>query len=408
MIKDNPTICIFEDESYKNLLPLVYLRPVYDLKCGFFSLLNKIIKGHRRKIVLHCRKYLEELVRLRHKFSVNSINSAKCLFINGRLLEFDKEIFKSKEDTVFVSEGKVVAAHLSGKAIEGIKEKMGKPLSSSSFLDLGVKTIEIKAKFIDFLWDLIKNNRNEMIKDFRSLGRKAEVRRILSDKSEILARNIFMEEGDKIPPFVVLDSRTGPIYIEKNVDISSFTEIIGPAYIGRNSWVSHGYLKGGVSIGQYSKVGGELTNVIIHGYSNKQHYGFIGDSYIGEWVNLGAGTTNSNLKNNYGPVKIYTNGKYVDSEETFLGCFIGDHTKTAIGTMINTGTVIGIMANVFGTELAKFIPSFSWGVKGEYEFEKAIEAAKKVMKRRNIDLNEDEKKILKEVFKATKKERKKA
>jgi UDP-N-acetylglucosamine diphosphorylase/glucosamine-1-phosphate N-acetyltransferase len=372
-----------------------------------FSLLSKIVRGHRSKIVLHCRKYLEELVELRHRFTVNSLDSSKCLFINGRLLEFEKEIFKAKEDTIFVSEGKVVAAHLSGKAIVTINKKMGEPLGSSLFLDLGVKTVEVKAKFINYLWDLIKYNRNEMIKDFRWIGRRGEVRRILSDKSEILARNIFVEEGDKIPPFVVLDSRSGPIYIEKNVDISSFTEIIGPAYIGRNSKISHGYLKGAVSIGQFSKVGGELTNVIIHGYSNKQHYGFLGDSYIGEWVNLGAGTTNSNLKNNYGPVKVYTNGKYFDSGESFVGCFVGDHAKTAIGTMINTGTVIGIMANVFGTELPKFIPSFSWGVKGEYEFAKAIEAAKKVMKRRKIDLKEDEVKILKEIFKATKKERKK-
>ncbi len=192
------------------------------------------------------------------------------------------------------------------------------------------------------------------------------------------------------PALTWLDARSGPIYIGGKT-------IVRP----------HSYLRGPLSIGPGCRIGGEVVHSIFYANSNKAHYGFIGHSYIGEWVNLGAGTTNSNLKNTYGTVKIVVGGKEIDSGEQFLGCFIGDHAKLGIGTLIPTGAVIGVFANVFsGGMIPRTVPSFSWGTKDEFKFDKAIETAAHAMRRRGRELTSEDKELLKKVFQATTAERK--
>ncbi|MEE8638565.1 MAG: hypothetical protein V3T21_05945 [Candidatus Margulisiibacteriota bacterium] len=200
---------------------------------------------------------------------------------------------------------------------------------------------------------------------------------------------MIIDKGVEIEANTVIDARHGPVYIGKGT-------IIRP--------LSH--LKGPLSIGPMCRIGGEVGESIFHGYSNKQHYGFIGHSYVGEWVNLGAGTTNSDLKNNYSTVKVTIGGKQIDTGEKFVGCFIGDHAKTGIGTLITTGAVIGVAANVFGGGVTpKVVPSFSWGLKEEYHIERAIQAAKIVVGRRGKKLSEKEIGLLRRVFGFTRSER---
>ena len=243
-----------------------------------------------------------------------------------------------------------------------------------------------KAKY---LWDLIKYLKEDLEEDLRVLGSgvKGKVH-----PSVILYQpeNILIDEGAEIESCAVLDARSGPIYIGKK-------SIIRP----------QSYLKGPLSIGPDCRIGGEVNHSIFYGHSNKAHFGFIGHSYVGEWVNLGAGTTNSNLKNNYGSIKVYINGKEVDSGEQFLGCFIGDHAKLGIGTLIPTGAVIGTCANIFGGGMIpKFVPSFSWGLREELKFEKAIETIAQVMRRRGKELSSEGKELFRQVFLATAGERK--
>jgi acetyltransferase-like isoleucine patch superfamily enzyme len=257
-------------------------------------------------------------------------------------------------------------------------------------LRCGARTLaDHPTRKVQYLWDLIIDLKEDLEEDLKVLGAgvKGQVHpsAVIYDEKKVL-----IEKGAKIEANVVLDARSGPIYIGKNT-------IVRP----------QSYLKGPLSIGPECRIGGEVVHSIIHGYSNKAHYGFIGHSYIGEWVNLGAGTTNSNLKNNYSAVKILVGGKEVDTGQQFMGCFIGDYAKTGIGTLIATGAVIGVGANVFGVGVTpKVVPSFSWGVTKEYELDKFLEAAARAMERRGKEIRTEDRKLLQKVFQLTKSERK--
>ena len=243
---------------------------------------------------------------------------------------------------------------------------------------------------INYLWDLIKHLKEDLEEDLKVFG--AGIKGQVHPSAAIYApENILIEKGAQVEALAVLDARSGPIYIGRNT-------VVRP----------QSCLRGPLSIGSECRIGGEVIHSIFHGYSNKAHYGFIGHSYIGEWVNLGAGTTNSNLKNNYGAVRVMVNGKEVDSGERFLGCFIGDHAKTGIGTLVTTGAVIGVGANVFGGGVTpKSVPSFAWGSKEAYALEKAIAAARTMMGRRGKEMSSEEAAILTKVYKMTSPERKK-
>ncbi|MDD5382074.1 MAG: hypothetical protein PHH60_00230 [Candidatus Margulisbacteria bacterium] len=223
---------------------------------------------------------------------------------------------------------------------------------------------------INYLWELIVNLKEDLEVDLKKMG--SGVRGKIHSSAVIYApENVLIEAGAEIEACAVLDARSGPIYIGKNT-------IIRP----------QSYLRGPLSIGPECRIGGEVTHSIFHGYSNKAHYGFIGHSYIGEWVNLGAGTTNSNLKNNYGTVKVIVHGKEVDSGQQFLGCFIGDYAKTGIGTLINTGAVIGVGANVLGGRVTpKHVPDFTWKDEERYRLKDFLVAAGSMMQRRGVKLD---------------------
>ena len=236
----------------------------------------------------------------------------------------------------------------------------------------------------EYIWDLIVHLKEDLEEDLKKLG--AGINGTVHPSAVIYnPENVLIEEGAEIEACAVLDARPGPIYIGKNT-------VVRP----------HSYLRGPLSIGPECRIGGEVTHSIFHGYSNKAHYGFIGYAYIGEWVNLGAGTTNSNLKNTYGTVKVIINGSETDSGVRFLGCFIGDHAKLGIGTLITTGAVIGVAANVFGGGVTpKFIPSFAWGIKGRADLAKTLKSVELMMGRRGRKISSKEIKNLKEIFKST-------
>jgi UDP-N-acetylglucosamine diphosphorylase/glucosamine-1-phosphate N-acetyltransferase len=216
--------------------------------------------------------------------------------------------------------------------------------------------------------------------------------------------DLFIEEGAKID-CAILNTKTGPIYIGKDAEVMEGSMLRGPLALCEHAATKMGTkIYGATTLGPHCKVGGELNNVVLFGYSNKGHDGFLGNSVIGEWCNLGADTNNSNLKNNYGEVKVwnYASEKLENSKLQFCGLFMGDHSKCGINTMFNTGTVVGVAANIFGAGFPpKFIPSFSWGgAEGfvTYRPEEAVEAAERMMSRRKIELSHDDEQILRTVF----------
>jgi UDP-N-acetylglucosamine diphosphorylase / glucose-1-phosphate thymidylyltransferase / UDP-N-acetylgalactosamine diphosphorylase / glucosamine-1-phosphate N-acetyltransferase / galactosamine-1-phosphate N-acetyltransferase len=420
LCKQMPTqICIFEDNYYSRLLPLAYFRPVYNLKCGIFSLREKIQRSYRNiSVTLHCRKYLADTMRLQNpKTKVNEFSSKEYLFINGRVIADEKFIkavpLKGVANTVYVNGLHVVAARVSGKMVTRWNNSLPEVFSISDFE--GMARIEVDVKMVNYPWELVNNNGAQLRVDWTFLSKSIKGNKIKGTISAgvhlINKKDIFVGDGSAVKPGVVIDAEGGPVYIGKNVTVLPQTTIIGPVYIGDGSIVKAGAkIYEDTTIGPMCKIGGEVEASIIQGYSNKQHDGFLGHSYLGEWVNLGAGTTNSDLKNNYSSVKVIINGELINSGSQFVGATIGDHTKTAINSVFNTGTVVGVGCNVFGRGVPpQFVPSFSWGASGEtfttYDLARALEAAKRVVSRRAITLSETDSALFKNVFELTHGER---
>jgi UDP-N-acetylglucosamine diphosphorylase/glucosamine-1-phosphate N-acetyltransferase len=408
------SICIFEDEQYQQLQPLTYFRPSYHLKCGILSLHRKIRRNYPDvRVELNTRSYLRNLIKQNHPAEiVEHVKSDMMLFLNGRILvndEFHKQVPIDGIDEVFVCGNSFVGARISGKNLDIVSSSLKDVLSINDFPNLPKK--EINVVVIEYPWDLVHNNEQELISDYIKLTAQNENQ--IKDYAGVYLlnkENIFLGKDVTIKHGVVLDAEEGPIYIGNNVSIMHNASIQGPAFIGQNSIVKmNATIYKNTSVGKVCKVGGEIEDTIIHSYSNKQHNGFLGNSYLGSWVNIGAGTTNSDLKNNYGNIKVSINNKIIDSGKQFVGLTMGDHSKAAINTSFNTGTVVGVSSNVFGgTFPPKYLPSFCWGgseALTTYDIDRSIEVAERVMQRRNVTLTDIDKELFRKVFMLTVPER---
>ncbi|MGK9475937.1 putative sugar nucleotidyl transferase [Melioribacter sp. OK-6-Me] len=411
-------ILIFEDTGFLDLLPISYLRPVYELRSGILSLLSKIEYAFEgSEIYLFCRKYLEENYREKKKnYRINLLpETNEVVLLNGRVLmnrKLHQEIGKLQVGEALKYDEDLIAAVIDAGNIKNIFDEEFLP----HFDNVKFKFKAIETEIIKYPWDLVNSNGKEIENDFKLLQKRSKkVRSAVHPKFKKVElqhkKLIHIDKGVKIEPFVFVDASEGPVFIDENVHIMSNSVIKGPVFIGRNSIIkANSTIYQATSIGQYSKVGGEVAESIIHSYSNKQHGGFLGHSYLGSWVNLGAGTNNSDLKNNYGTITVTLNNKKIDTGLRFLGLIMGDHSKSAIGTKFNTATVCGVMCNIFGDGFPpKFIPSFTWGGVNErtlFEIEKSIEVARIVTARRNVEFTETDEKLLRKVFELSKDERK--
>lgn len=412
-------ICIFEDIEFSNLEPLIFNRPVYDLLCGTSTLKEKILRSYGNiNYSLHTRPYLKALVEQQNPgIPVNQINDDYCLFINGRIIAPKNlsEILPliETEDKVFVNEETVVAAYLSAERLKKRKSFLNDLFSISDFEGLPLKIIDIKCT--SYIWDLMNINGSQIKEEseyFINETRNNYVNILPSSVHTIKPENIFIGKNAVVKPGVVLDASNGPIIIEEDVEIFPNAVIEGPCFIGKGSKIkSCATIYENVSIGNTCKIGGEVEQSVFMPYSNKQHSGFIGHAYIGSWVNLGADTNNSDLKNNYSTVKATIGGKEIETGLQFLGLMMGDHSKSAINTMFNTGTVVGFSCNIFGPGFPdKYIPSFSWGGAESmttYDVNKSMQTAKVVMSRRKVEFTKADEEVFKTVFELTSNERQK-
>ena len=409
-------ICIFEDEKYSNFYPLSYTRPVYELVCGINTLREKIIRYiSGANVSLHCRKYLEET--LKHQYpdvDINNINDNSCLFVNGRVLAsgyLAEIVLEDSEDCIYKSGDEIAVVKLSKENLTKINLNQTDTLSFESFSELPTKKVDVKLH--SYLWEMITDNGLEIVKDIEHVRKTGYFISHLDDFSGVNFVNpdeIFIRQNATVKPGVVIDATNGPVYIEDDVFIYPNAVIEGPVYIGKDSKIKIGAaIYENVSIGSNCKIGGEVEDAIILPDTNKQHAGFIGHSYLGSWVNLGADTNCSDLKNNYSTIKVKLNDETINTGTQFLGVIIGDHSKSAINTMFNTGTIVGISSNIFGAGFPeKYIPSFSWGGSdglATYELNKSIQTAKIVFGRRNKEFTTGDEKLLETVFNLTKEER---
>jgi UDP-N-acetylglucosamine diphosphorylase/glucosamine-1-phosphate N-acetyltransferase len=351
---------------------------------------------------------------------VNRLPEDDIWFINGRLIP-DQGIIdcvrrQRRESTCFVQAGQIVLAFIKrrdlARVLTGIVSDV---VSSTTFA--GFPTDEIVSDVFSYPWELVNCTAVEIERDFVRLKKSRKFHRKsgggLSGIHILNKKDVVIGKDSVLKPGAVLDATRGPIIIGSSATVMSNAVIEGPAFIGNNSIIKAGArIYHGTSIGAHCKVGGEVEASVIQGFSNKQHDGFLGHSYLGSWVNIGADTNTSDLKNTYGTVKVYINGSQVDSESQFVGLYMGDHSKTGINTMFNSGTVAGVSCNVYGAGFPpKFIPSFSWGEPGElveYDLEKSLETARRVMARRDVELTPAYEKIYRNVFHLTEHERRAA
>ena len=409
-------ICLFEDQYFRRLLPLVYTRPVYDLRCGMLTLREKVGKRYPGATVqLHARGYLADLLREQNPgTTVNQVEGRGCLFLNGRLVasgELSRQIPLDGPDALYVSGEFLLAARISGTSLDALRSRLPEFPGVSAFP--GLPKTELSLKMVSYPWDLVNFNGAEIVSDFGLLApeRGERIRGTVYEGAHLMdPGNIVIGEGSRVKPGVVLDGETGPIWIGNNVTVFPNAVIEGPAFVGDRSMIKVGAkIYENTSIGPVCKVGGEVEGAVIHSFSNTQHDGFLGHAYLGMWVNLGADTNNSDLKNNYGNVKLVIDGETVDSGSMFMGLVMGDHSKSSINSMFNTGTVVGVSSNIFGSGFPpKAVPSFAWGgAEGlkTYELERALDVARRVMGRRKVVLSAAEEKVLRVVFDLTKKER---
>jgi UDP-N-acetylglucosamine diphosphorylase / glucose-1-phosphate thymidylyltransferase / UDP-N-acetylgalactosamine diphosphorylase / glucosamine-1-phosphate N-acetyltransferase / galactosamine-1-phosphate N-acetyltransferase len=402
-------ICIFEDNSYKNFEPLSYYRPVFELVFGINTLREKILRhfpGYKNSVI--CREYLAPFMKEQFPgLTVNQLEEDDYLFINGRIISGNlngKFDIKGSEDIIYTMGDTLAAARLSASSVK--KLKVNGILSLESFE--GIKQITVEVETADYIFDCFKYLNRELVEDYNAYNKnsgRSEIKEF-NGVHYIEKNNITIEAGAVLKPGVVIDASGGPVLISRNAVIFPNSVIEGPVYIGESSIIkSCSTIYQNTSIGKVCKVGGEVEDMVMLDYSNKQHSGFIGHAYLGSWINLGADTNCSDLKNNYSTIKITNNGKEIETGLQFLGLLMGDHSKSAINTMFNTGTVAGFSCNIYGAGFPdKFIPSFSWGGSEgfiEYKIDKSIETAAKVLGRRKKVMTKTEEELFRKIFEMT-------
>ncbi len=397
-------LIVFENEQWTNHTPLSYIRPVFELRCGMFTLLERIINVAKADdVVLFVRDYLVELTKKKYQYQVNNLSqSDDLLIVDGRYLV--EAEFSIEKEAAYICENELVYAFVRK---ENASKIQGNSIQTILNSVKNLPSFEIKARMMKFPWNLVHYNAEMIKKDFENLGKKGIEGKFSSQAIVYGPDNIFIAQGAEIHPCVVLDTNSGPIYIDEGAKIYPFSRIEGPCYIGKETHIMPGAsIREGNTVGPVCRVGGEVEESIFQGYSNKYHDGFIGHAYIGEFVNLGALTTNSDLKNDYSAVTVYVNGKPVCTGDLKVGSFIGDHTKTSIGTLFNTGTSVGIMCNITaGGILPKFFPSFVWYVNNKFMkgfgLEMMLDTARASMERRKRTLTKEEEDVIRKVYEIT-------
>ena len=381
---------ILFDASRNSLLPLTYTRPVCDIRIGILTIREKWEKYLGEKTSTITEDYLSAKYPTEQSEEMMLINGSICP--TPKLLKAIKGL---KVGQALVCQGNVVAMYK----------------TKAQFLSEEDSTQEIEVEY-DFIkinntWDIFVLNDKALREDFELLTQNRKSAPLSSTNRVVGEQNIFVEEG-AVVEFAILNAKEGPIYIGKDAEVMEGSIVRGPFAMCEHSVLKMASkIYGATTLGPYVKVGGEVSNVVIFGYSNKAHDGFIGNSVIGEWCNIGADTNASNLKNTYEEVRVWSIEKntFVPTSQTFFGTIMGDHSKCGINTMFNTGTVIGVSSNIYGHGYQRnYIPSFAWGgTTGlkSYDMEKAIEVAEKMYQRRNVVMSQQDKEILRNVYTQT-------
>ena len=405
-------ICFYEDDKYRQFYPLTHLRPVYCMRAGILPLFRRVERYFEQPdICFVARNMLSAVVSAEFRdYPVNIIKREEgqaMLFLNGRLRDYGNlvdQISSARLITRLVtSTGETAGVVFPYESCDRIPALATQDEYRSTFETAGDDLAELNttATLYQRCWELIEDIDREIVADFAFLKPSltpCDMSQISEGFHVLNPDQVHLGTGVSVRPGSLIDATHGPVYVGDNTRIESQVAIYGPCHIGPNSVVVAGKVSGS-SIGHTCRVGGEIEESIFQSYVNKYHAGFIGHAYVGSWVNFGAMTTNSDLKNNYSNIKVTLQGESIDTGSIKVGSFIGDHTKFGIGTLLNTGINIGVCCNLFGGTLItdKEVPSFRWGNSSEYQeyqFDKAIKTMRATADRRNISLSASEEELL--------------
>ncbi len=418
------TIVVYEDSHWQNFLPLTYFRPVFELICGRGSLLEKIEKlpgagslspGGRKngrsfpsaRPHLWCRDELAPVLSEERPHDINHPIKGPALFLSGR--GWWKSLPTGGGDSSWVG----IAGENENVACLFADADLAARLSPESFLNedmvgalienLPRRDVSGHVDLFAWPWEIIHANERALFADWSDADANCENHsaRVYAGTYILAPEKVHLGRGTRIKPCAVIDAEEGPVWIGDNVTISPHTYIQGPVSIGPGSLIQPGaVIHPGTTIGPVCKVGGEIDASVIHGYSNKQHDGFLGHSYVGMWVNIAADCINSDLKNTYGMVRVPINGRPVETGEMFVGMLVGDYSKLGINVSFPTGAVVGFCSSVFAAQSPKFVPSFVW-VDGEnwlsFDEERGIEIVEKVMDRRQREFSSPQRTLFRRI-----------
>jgi UDP-N-acetylglucosamine diphosphorylase/glucosamine-1-phosphate N-acetyltransferase len=405
---ENPDFCrdffimhiiLFDDTAHNRLLPFTHTRPVADIRCGIMTMRERWEHFFKQTTATITVPHLQEVYAL--------ITGDDNIFVNGSVFAngiMCQEVLQLQAGEKLVKEGALIAFRCREVSFE--------------FHNMGSFTATLKKKQyphpvyrLNHIWDIFSMNDRAIREDYKTLteGRSSAA---IPAGVTITGNELFIEEGAKVNAGVIINTKEGPVYIGKDAEILEGTMIRGPLAMCDHSVIKMGgKIYGATTLGPGCKVGGEISNVVFFANSNKGHDGYLGNAVIGEWCNLGADTNCSNLKNNYDEVKIWSEHeqKMAATGLTFCGLLMADHSKCGINTMFNTGTVVGVSANIYGGGFPdKFVPSFTWGgAEGmmTYRLDKAVETANRMMGRRNKHLSPAEEKMMEHIFVSTAQQR---
>ena len=408
-------IAFFEDHQALEFGPIAQLRPVFDLVCGHFSLRERAIRSLSvTEWGGFIRDYLAESYQELHpEAHINDTDwlvHGPTLFLNGGWIAPGEALAQIDPQTVGLVDGTVV--YLTVEAAEARLFEV-EPWESAIYqIARTRRRVSATGKLLSYPWQFVAHNAAQIASDFAT---RTTPKGWSADKPQTAligpAEQVAVDRAARVDPFVVFDTTQGPISVDAGAVIQSFTRLEGPCHIGIGAQLFRANIRGGTTIGPACRVGGEVEASILHSHVNKYHEGFLGHSYLCPWVNLGALSTSSDLKNDYSAVRVPLSGKSIDSGLVKVGCFIGDHTKTGLGSLFNTGSSIGVMCMILpgGELLPKHVPSFTavWhgALADRMPLERSLAAARIAMLRRDVELTDVQERLLRRIHAATQAER---
>ena len=414
-------IGFFEDAGAANFSPIALMRPVFELLCGRCSLRERVVRRLQpSQWCVFLRDVLAETYGEDHPSAVvndrRALEREPTLILNGRWLPSYASLTRlsnvAEDEAGFRGDTLAYLTVQPSESKQFAEQRWDEALAS---IAKSRRHVEADGRLLEYPWDLVEHNGEQLIADFNECERLPAVAELESQITVVGPTDrVSISPSAVLEPFVVIDTRNGPVSVDDGATIQSFTRLEGPCHVGRDAMLFRANVRESTTIGPVCRVGGEIEASILHGHVNSYHDGFLGHSYVCPWVNFGALSTNSDLKSDYSRVHVPVQGTLVDTGQTKVGCFVGDHTKTALGSLFNTGASVGVMCLILpaGRLLPKHIPSFSRFWHGELDdnldLEATIAAAATVVERRDQRLSPAQSRLLKRLFEDTQEERKQA